>query len=150
MFEARIPLALCNPHFPVFLRWQSPRCPVCHVRGSGLQDAREGHSGGDQRASSQLGIARLSSGPRRGLGLPGKSVLRTVWRALRLFTGRCCRITPRPEASVTTRKTQMLHRVSLVKLLVCPQAVIWLLKNGADKDAKDAQGRTAEDLIEEP
>ena len=30
------------------------------------------------------------------------------------------------------------------------EAVIWLLKNGADKDAKDAQGRTAEDLIEDP
>ena len=30
------------------------------------------------------------------------------------------------------------------------EAVIWLLKNGADNDAKDAQGRTAEDLIEDP
>lgn len=30
-----------------------------------------------------------------------------------------------------------------------PKAVIWLLKNGADKEVKDIQGRTAEDLIED-
>mmetsp|Transcript_58994 Transcript_58994/g.95444 ORF Transcript_58994/g.95444 Transcript_58994/m.95444 type:complete len:226 (+) Transcript_58994:88-765(+) len=30
-----------------------------------------------------------------------------------------------------------------------PKAVIWLLKHGADKDIKDNQGRTAEELVED-
>merc|ERR1719188_620560 len=30
-----------------------------------------------------------------------------------------------------------------------PKAVIWLLKNGADRDAEDNMGRKAEDLIED-
>jgi len=30
-----------------------------------------------------------------------------------------------------------------------PKAVIWLLKNGADRDAEDFKGRKAEDLVEE-